>query len=173
MAMESVLTLLADQLPPPRPFHRSCTTRWPRGLEQYRSATLALNFAGLGAVSLVPFSADLVRTERTAENWSMVVFAVNVGLLSLTVGLLARHVLREPHLVHSDRSMTVLSRYQLHHLYGLLTVAMISAPLAFVEPYRATGTLLAYSWSSSGAVGTSSRLHTPTAPGPAPLKGQS
>jgi len=122
------------------------------GLAQCRSATLALNFSVLGGVSLVPFSADLIGTERIAEPWSTVVFAINVGLLSLTVGLLARHALREPHLLHPGRPMTELARHRLHHLYVLPTVAMVSALLAFVEPYLAIGILLAefviFLWSS-------------------------
>lgn len=119
--------------------HHAVTAR----LQQCHVGTLALNFAVLGTVSLVPFSADLIGTERIAEPWSTVVFAVNVGLLSLSVGLLARHALREPNLLHPAQSRTVLSRHRSHHLYVLPTVAMASALLAFVQPYLAVGVLVA------------------------------
>lgn len=119
--------------------HHAVTAR----LQQCHVGTLALNFCVLGAVTLVPFSADLIGTERIAEPWSTIVFAGNVGLLSLSVGLLARHVLRGPYLLHSDQSRTVLSRHRSHHLYVLPTVATASVLLAFVQPYLAVGVLLA------------------------------
>lgn len=113
------------------------------GLRECRTMTLALNFAVLSAVSLVPFSADVIGIERVVEPWSTVVFAVNVGLLSLAVGLLARHTAREPHLRDPDRSLRVLVRYQLHHLYVLPLVALTSSLLAFAHPLLAVGVLLA------------------------------
>ncbi|MFC8798025.1 TMEM175 family protein [Promicromonospora sp. NPDC057138] len=119
--------------------HHAVTAR----LQQCHVGTLALNFGVLGSVSLVPFSADLIGTERIAEPWSTIVFAGNVGLMSLSVGLLARHALREPYLLHPDQSRTVLSRHRSHHLYVLPTVAMASVLLAFVHPYLAVGVLLA------------------------------
>lgn len=119
--------------------HHAVTAR----LQQCHVGTLALNFGVLGMVSLVPFSADLIGTVRITEPWSTIVFAGNVGLLSLSVGLLAWHALREPNLLHPDQSRTVLSRHRSHHLYVLPTVAMASAMLAFVHPYLAVGILLA------------------------------
>lgn len=111
-------------------------------LKRCRTATLTLNFAVLAVVSLVPFSADVVGTERVREPWSTVVFAVNVGLMSLTVGLLGRHTLGEPHLRDPGRSMAALSRYQLHHLYVLPLSAMGAAALAFVAPLGALAVLV-------------------------------
>jgi uncharacterized membrane protein len=119
--------------------HHAVTAR----LQRCHVGTLVLNFGVLGSVSLVPFSADLIGTERIAEPWSTIVFAGNVGLLSLSVGLLARHALREPYLLHPGQSGTVLSRHRSHHLYVLPTVVLVSALLAFVHPYLAVGVLLA------------------------------
>lgn len=113
------------------------------GLRSCGSATLALNFTVLGAVSLVPFSADVLGTERVAEPWSTVVFAVNVGLLSLAVGLLARHVAHEPHDGDPDRSPAAPSHYQAHHLYVLPMVTLAAAVLAFAHPVLAVGLLVA------------------------------
>lgn len=129
--------------------HHSVTA----GMRQCHTVTLALNFAVLGAVSLVPFSADILGTERVSEPWSTVVFAGNIGLLSLAVGLLARHALREPHLLHPDLSVTALSRHRMRHLYLLPTVTLAAALLAFVHPYLAVGILTAefvvFAWSGS------------------------
>lgn len=112
-------------------------------LRQCRTGTLTWNLAVLGAVSLVPFSADVLGTQRIAEPWSTVVFATNVGLLSLSVGLMAGHVLREPHLLQPDRSTAALSRYRSSHLYVLPAAALAAAVLAFVHPYLAAGVLVA------------------------------
>ncbi|MCW2765466.1 MAG: conserved rane protein of unknown function [Nocardioides sp.] len=129
--------------------HHSVTA----GMRQCHTVTLALNFAVLGAVSLVPFSADIIGTERVAEPWSTVVFAANIGLLSLTVGLMARHAVREPHLLHPDQPVTVLGLHRVHHLYLLPTIALAAALLAFVQPYLAIGVLTAefllFGWSGS------------------------
>lgn len=113
------------------------------GLRQCHTGTLALNFGVLGAVTLVPFSADIIGTERVAEPWSTVLFAVNIGLLSFTIGLLARHAAREPHLRHPDRPVDALNRHQNHHLYLLPAVTVVAALLAFAEPYLAVGALVA------------------------------
>ncbi len=144
------------------------------GLQQCRSTTLALNFAVLGAVSLVPFSADVIGTERIAEPWSTVIFAVNVGLLSLTVGLLARHAQREPGLLHPGESLPSLGRHRSHHLFVLPMVALVSALLAFVQPYLAIGLLaleFVFFVQSSWHAQTAARSHRTAAP--APSKGPS
>jgi uncharacterized membrane protein len=111
------------------------------GLRQCHTMTLALNFAVLGSVSLVPFSADIVGTERISEPWFMVVFAVNVGLVSLSLGLLARHTARKPHLRDPDRPVTALSQSQRHHLYVLPLIALAASLLAFLHPVMAVGLL--------------------------------
>lgn len=112
-------------------------------LRQCHVRTLVLNFGVLGSLSLVPFSTDLIGTERIVEPWSTVFFAGNVGLMSLSIGLLARHVLREPSLLDPDSSRTVLSRHRRHHLYVLPAVALASMLLTFVHPYLAIGLLQA------------------------------
>ena len=111
-------------------------------LRRCSTTTLTLNLLVLGTVSLVPFSSDVLGTERVSEPWSTVVFAINVGLLSLSVGLLGRHALLEPHLRDPDRSVAALGRYQLHHLYVLPLVAGGAAALAFVAPFAAVAVLL-------------------------------
>jgi len=110
-----------------------------------------LNLAVLGAVSLVPFSTDVIGTERIVEPWSTVVFATNVGLLSLSVGLMAGHVLRESHPLHPGGPTTALVRHRRRNLYVLPTATVAAMALAFVHPYLAAGVLLAefftFAWS--------------------------
>lgn len=118
--------------------HHSVTAE----LQRCDVGTLVLNFGVLASVSLVPFSADIVGTERIVEPWSTVLFAGNVGLISLSIGLLARYALGKPNLLHPDRPRSLLSRHRLHHLYALPTVAMASALLAFIQPYLAVGIIL-------------------------------
>ena len=119
--------------------HQSITA----GMRFCRTTTLNLNFAVLGAVSLVPFSADTIGTARFSEPWSTVVFAANIGLLSITVGLMARHVTREPRLLHPGHPVTVLGRHRTHHLYLLPVIALAAGLLAFAHPYVAVGLLTA------------------------------
>jgi len=126
--------------------HHSITA----SLHQCHVGTLSRNFGVLGAVTLVPFSADIIGTERVQEPWSTVLFAVNLGLLSLTLGLLARHAVTEPNLRHPDHSVAELSRHLNHHLYLLPAVTVVAALLAFVEPYLALGAIavefLVFGW---------------------------
>lgn len=119
--------------------HHSITA----GLRECRMGTLTLNLAVLGAVSLVPFSADVIGTQRIAEPWSTVVFATNVGFLSITLGLMAGRVLHDSHLLQSEGSTTALARHRKRHLFVLPTATLTAAVLAFVHPYLAAGVLLA------------------------------
>lgn len=112
-------------------------------LRQCRMGTLTLNLAVLGAVSLVPFSADVIGTQRIAEPWSTVVFATNVGLLSISVGLMAGHALHESHLRHPEGSTTALARHRKRHLHVLPAATLSAVVLAFVHPYLAAGVLIA------------------------------
>ncbi|GAA1860545.1 TMEM175 family protein [Myceligenerans crystallogenes] len=119
--------------------HHAVTAR----LRKCLLVTLVLNFAVLGLVSLVPFSTDVIGTERIVEPWSTIVFAVNVGLMSLSLGLLAAHALREPQLRHPDEPTAALNRHRSHHLYVLPAVATATILFAFVRPFLAIGVLLA------------------------------
>lgn len=159
---ESVLTLIADDwhvflawlisfLAIARFWmvHHSVTA----GMVRCHTTTLALNFAVLGAVTLLPFSADVIGTERITEPWSTVIFAANIGLLSLTVGLLARHAAREPHLLHSEEPIGLLTSHRSHHLYLLPAITLVAALLAFVQPYLSvlllTAEFVVYGWRGS------------------------
>jgi uncharacterized membrane protein len=129
--------------------HHSVTS----GMLRCHTVTLALNFAVLGAVSLVPFSADIIGTERVVEPWSTVIFAANIALLSITVGLMAWHAQREPHLLDPDRSSDVLGLHRSHHLYLLPAIATAAAALAFVAPYVSivilTAEFVTFGWRGS------------------------
>jgi uncharacterized membrane protein len=105
--------------------------------------TIVLNFGVLGVVSLMPFTADAVGTGRIAEPWATVAFAVNVGLLSLAVGALARHVQRDGSVHHPGLPPHGLDRHRRHHLYLLPAVTAGAVVLAFVQPFAAVGVLFA------------------------------
>ena len=104
--------------------------------------TLALNLGVLGLVTLMPFTADAIGTNDIAEPWSTVVFAGNIGLVSLALGLLARHVVATPGLLVHDRAAAELAFHRAHHLYRLPLVTAGAGVLAFVEPYLAVVLLL-------------------------------
>jgi uncharacterized membrane protein len=129
--------------------HHSVTS----GMLRCHTVTLALNFAVLGAVSLVPFSADIIGTERVVEPWSTVIFAANIALLSITVGLMAWHAAREPHLLDPERPSDVLGLHRSHHLYLLPAIATAAAALAFVAPYVSivilTAEFVTFGWRGS------------------------
>ncbi|MCE0485360.1 hypothetical protein LVO85_00655 [Ornithinimicrobium sp. EGI L100131] len=96
-----------------------------------------------GLSQLMPFTDDAVGTGRIAEPWATVAFAVNVGLLSLAVGALARHVQRDVSVHHPGRPPHGLDRHRRHHLYLLPAVTAGAVVLAFVQPLAAVGVLFA------------------------------
>lgn len=112
-------------------------------MDRCHTGTIAINFAVLAAVSLMPFTADAIGTDKIAEPWSTVAFAANLGLMSLALGLLARHVVNEPALHHPDRAPAGLDFHRLHYLYRLPAIAVAAGLLAFVHPYLAITVLVA------------------------------
>jgi uncharacterized membrane protein len=99
--------------------------------------TIMLNFALLGAVALMPFTAALIGDYRIDEPWSTAFFAINIAMASVALGLLARHAAREPTLLREHYDHRVLGWHKRHHLYVLPLVASAGAGLAFVHPYIA------------------------------------
>lgn len=114
-------------------------------LRRVHSGTIALTFSLLCAVSLMPFTADTLGSSRVSEPWSTVLFAANVALVSVALGMLARHAAAEPDLGRPDPPQTLLSRVRRHHLVVLPLVALVAAALAFTHPYLSIGLLLAES----------------------------
>lgn len=112
-------------------------------VDRCHTGTIAINFAVLGAVSLMPFTADAIGTDEIAEPWSTVAFAANLGLMSLALGLLARHVGNEPGLHHPDRAPAGLDVHRRHYLYRLPAITIAAGLLAFIHPYLAVGVLVA------------------------------
>jgi uncharacterized membrane protein len=104
-------------------------------LQGCRTGTIALNFAVLGAASLMPFTADALGNANIAEPWSTVIFAANFALVSLALGLLARHAASEEGLLRAERAPSALTGYRRHHLVVLPLVALGAAVLAFTHPY--------------------------------------
>jgi uncharacterized membrane protein len=112
-------------------------------LLRIHSGTIALTFVFLAAVSLMPFSADVLGEDRLAEPWSTVVFAANFALVSAALGLLAVHAAREPSLARPDSPQSALSQLRRQHLVVLPLVALAAALLAFTHPYISVALLLA------------------------------
>lgn len=100
-----------------------------------RTATIAINFAVLGAASLMPFTADALGNAKIAEPWSTVIFAANFALVSLALGLLAHHAATEEGLLRTEGASTTLESYRRHHLVVLPLVSLGAAVLAFTHPY--------------------------------------
>ncbi len=111
-------------------------------LLRVHSGTIGLTFAFLGAASLMPFTADALGNARIAEPWSTVLFAANFALVSVALGMLARHAAREPSLTRPDAPQSVLSQVRRHHLVVLPLVALAAALLAFTHPYISIALLL-------------------------------
>jgi uncharacterized membrane protein len=105
--------------------------------------TIALNFLLLAFVSLMPFTAALIGSYEVGEPWATVFFASNLAAGSLGLGLLARHVSREPDLLRPETEEGELDWHRRQHLYVLPAVAIAAVGLAFVEPWIAIGLLLA------------------------------
>ena len=123
-------------------------------LKHVDNHTLRINLAVLAAVTLMPFSADAIGTEALDEPWSTVLFALNVGVLSATIGLLALHAERERHLLHDEGHLPRISRHRRAHLVVLPCVTAAAAALAFVHPYLAVGLImsefLVFAWWGRG-----------------------
>jgi uncharacterized membrane protein len=133
-------------------------------LQRCSTGTLALNFAVLGAASLMPFTADTLGNAQIAEPWSTVIFAANFALVSLALGLLARHAATEVRLLRPEGAPTVLASYRRHHLVVLPLVSLGAAVLAFAHPYLAVA-LLALEFLVAVWAGLRRR---PAGPGPRP-----
>lgn len=122
------------------------------GMEHAHNRTLQINFVVLGAITLLPFSADIIGTEKISEPWSTVVFAVNIGLVSASIGLLARHTERRTHLLHDLDALPRIGRHRRTHLYVLPVVTAAAAGLAFAHPYLSivllTGEFVFFAWVS-------------------------
>jgi uncharacterized membrane protein len=119
--------------------HHGITARMSR----CHVGTVALNFLLLAFLTLMPFTAALIGSYKVAEPWSTVFFVTNLAAASFGLGLLARHVAREPNLLHPDTEAGELDWHCRHHLYVLPAVAGAAAWLAFVEPYLAIGLVFA------------------------------
>ncbi|MGZ5359242.1 MAG: TMEM175 family protein [Solirubrobacterales bacterium] len=105
------------------------------GLTAFDGRLIALNFIYLALAVLVPFSSDLIG-DYGDKTEAVVVYAANLGLLSLVGALMlryaARHGLMRPDAVE-DRAMVADAS-----AYTLPIVFLASIPVAFVSPFAAT-----------------------------------
>jgi uncharacterized membrane protein len=112
-------------------------------MERCHIETIVLNFALLGAVSLMPFTASLIGTYEVHEPWSTALFAANLAVAAVFLGALARHAAHEPALMSPDSDPASLEWHWKHHLVILPIIAIVVVGLAFVEPFLAIVVLLA------------------------------
>jgi uncharacterized membrane protein len=112
-------------------------------VERCHLGTIVLNFALLAAISVMPFTSSLIGTYETGEPWAIVFFALNLAAAGAALGALARHIAREPELLHAEHEPESLEWHWKHHLLVLPAVAGVVALLAFVHPLVAVGALLA------------------------------
>ena len=110
-------------------------------LSRCHLGTIMLNFLLLGLVSLTPFTASLVAAHPSTSSLvrafefqlegAIAIFALQLGLVGLALGLLVAHVVREADLQSDDaEDLTWLRR---HHLWVLPTVAVAAAVLSVVH----------------------------------------
>ncbi len=114
--------------------------------------TLLANFAVLLTVSTVPFSSALVGQFNLASSEANVLFALNIALISLSLGLLAHHGGRAVTVLRSDGSIALLDRHRRHHLVRLPLLALAAAAISLVVPPLAL-VLLAVEFVTIGAIG--------------------
>jgi uncharacterized membrane protein len=100
--------------------------------------TLMLNFLLLGLVSLTPFTASLIAAHPSTSSLvrafefqldgATAVFALQLGLVGLALGLFVAHVAKEPDVQIDDAED--LTWHTRHHLWVLPTVAVVAAGLS-------------------------------------------
>lgn len=97
-----------------------------------RTLTIVLNFAFLGMISLLPFSATLIGTYGFREPLPVVFFSAGIGLAGLALGLFTRHAATEPPLLRPEASN--LTWHWRHHAMVIPLLALASIAMAFLHP---------------------------------------
>lgn len=87
--------------------------------------TMTLNFVHLGFCSLIPFGAGLIGTYEW-DPLAIIVFSSIFAATGVSLGLLARHALRESHLHRVDAAAVDLAFHWKYHAIGIPGVALAS-----------------------------------------------
>ncbi len=103
--------------------------------------TLMLNFLLLGLVSLTPFTSSLIGAHPSSSSLvqafefqlegATAVFALQLGLVGLALGLFVAHVAKEPNVLSDDAED--LTWHRRHHLWVLPTSAVVAAGLSVLH----------------------------------------
>lgn len=95
-------------------------------IERCRLSMVVYHFVLLGLVSIVPFSASLIGNYDLSSTWATVVFALNVGLISVVLGVISRQ---------SSASLAALR--SAYYLAWLPALACAACALAIISPRAA------------------------------------
>ncbi|MCP4740930.1 MAG: hypothetical protein GY871_01695 [Actinomycetales bacterium] len=94
------------------------------------SRSIAINFAFLATVSLIPFSAHLVSTFELSRPMVLQIFSLLIGLVSIFLGWFMRSVRNDQQaLGRSEPGAQEWTKDTIHHLVLAPIVAVIAAQL--------------------------------------------
>jgi uncharacterized membrane protein len=105
-------------------------------LERFDSVLMVMNLCFLALIVVMPFATDLV-ADYEDDPVCIVVYAVVVGLASLTTWLMIRYSLRSGHIRPQMRPLAVAASSW--RGLGPTIVFLVSAPVAFVSAEAAFG----------------------------------
>ena len=99
------------------------------------SRSIAINFAFLATVSLIPFSAHLVSTFELARPMVLQIFSLLIGLVSIFLGWFMRSVKHDQRaLGRSEPDTQGWTHDTIHHLVLVPIVAVVAAITAQLDP---------------------------------------
>jgi uncharacterized membrane protein len=102
------------------------------GLAEFDGVLIALNFLYLGLAVLVPFSSELMG-DYGGEREAVVIYAANIGLLTLSGALMAEYAVRRG-LMRPGAAEGATGPAS----YLITAVFLLSIPVAFVSPLAAS-----------------------------------
>ena len=99
------------------------------------SRSIAINFAFLATVSLIPFSAHLVSTFELARPVVLQIFSLLIGLVSIFLGWFMRSVRNDQRaLGRSEPGAQEWTKDTIHHLVLVPIVAVVAVIAAQLDP---------------------------------------
>mgnify|MGYP005997322433 FL=1 len=99
------------------------------------SRSIAINFAFLATVSLIPFSAHLVSAFELARPIVLQIFSLIIGLVSIFLGWFMKSVQRDQRaLGRSEPNSQGWTQGTIHHLVWVPIVAVVAAITAQLDP---------------------------------------
>ncbi len=106
------------------------------GLAEFDGPLIALNFVYLGLAVLVPFSSELIGDYGDARE-AVVIYAANIGLLTLAGGLMAEYALHRG-LMRPEAAAEARREGSRPSRFLITGVFLVSIPVAFISPFAAS-----------------------------------